>query len=118
MQTMLRKELKISAAHHLPKHKGKCFNDHGHNYLIEVFARGELDDGGMVIDFYDMSTIMKQVIDLPCDHKDLNEVYPEMDTTAENLSRRWLTELRQLDDRIFRVRVWETDTAYAESEAA
>ncbi|MHA1303998.1 MAG: 6-pyruvoyl trahydropterin synthase family protein [Candidatus Heimdallarchaeaceae archaeon] len=43
-------KLTFSAAHILAHHN-KCSRLHGHNYLIEVEAEGELDKKMMVIDF-------------------------------------------------------------------
>jgi len=67
----------------------------------------------MVIDFYNMRQHINAVIDAPCDHQDLNLVYPEMLTTAENLATTWLQALRQRDVRYTAVKVWETSTASA-----
>ena len=40
METRISARLEISAAHRLHRHRGKCFNVHGHNYLIEVEVEG------------------------------------------------------------------------------
>ena len=34
-------ERNFSSAHQLRGYKGKCENLHGHNYKVEIFARGE-----------------------------------------------------------------------------
>jgi len=34
-------ERNFSSAHQLRGYKGKCENLHGHNYKIEIYARGE-----------------------------------------------------------------------------
>ena len=34
-------ERNFSSAHQLRGYKGKCENLHGHNYKIEIFAKGE-----------------------------------------------------------------------------
>ena len=42
-------ERNFSSAHQLRGYKGKCENLHGHNYKIEIFARGrELDHNGLL----------------------------------------------------------------------
>jgi 6-pyruvoyltetrahydropterin/6-carboxytetrahydropterin synthase len=110
------KRSKLSSAHQLVKHRGKCSRLHGHNYVVEVFARGELDGQGMIMDFDDIEAHIRREIIEPCDHRNLNEVYPDMDTTAESLALRWLSCLHAADLRFFRVRVWETDTCFAEAE--
>lgn len=116
MVTSVTKIVNICAAHLIPNHPGKCARPHGHNYKIEVTARGEVNPRtGMVIDFYHMKEDIQKVIELPCDHMDLNQVYPGMLTTAENLAQQWLLQLSQLNSCYVRIRVWETDTCYAEA---
>ena len=45
-------ERNFSSAHQLRGYKGKCENLHGHNYKIEIYARGrELDNVGLLVDF-------------------------------------------------------------------
>ena len=42
-------ERNFSSAHQLRGYKGKCENLHGHNYKIEIYARGrELDNIGLL----------------------------------------------------------------------
>ena len=49
-------ERNFSSAHQLRGYKGKCENLHGHNYKIEIFARGdELNNIGLLIDFGDLN---------------------------------------------------------------
>lgn len=114
---MIVKRIRISSAHHIPNHPGKCKQPHGHNYLIEAGYEGPIQGStGMVKDFYEVKYDLQQVIDGPCDHQDLNLVYPGMLTTAENLAARWLTELHELDPRAAFIRVWETDDSYVETD--
>jgi len=50
-------ERNFSSAHQLRGYKGKCENLHGHNYKIEIFARGsELNNIGLLIDFGDLKS--------------------------------------------------------------
>ena|SRR5215469_1338245 len=111
------KRVALSCAHQLPLHKGRCRRLHGHNYSVDVFATGPTDETGMVIDFEQMSAVVHRVVVDHCDHRNLNDLYPDMQTTAENLARRWLLDLSAAESRIFRVRVWETRTCYAEATA-
>lgn len=49
--------------HRLANHGGKCKHLHGHNYLIRVNVGGMIDvDTGMVIDFHDLKTIVRDVL--------------------------------------------------------
>jgi 6-pyruvoyltetrahydropterin/6-carboxytetrahydropterin synthase len=112
-QVGVSKEFRISAAHFLPFHKGKCRNLHGHNYRIRITLIGEVDPGsGMVKDFYDIEGDFIAIISI-YDHQELNAYYPN--PTAENLAVDWLRKLRALDLRYSRIIVWETDDCFAES---
>ena len=99
---------KFAAAHYLPDHPGKCRNSHGHTWLAEVWLEGKIDPKtGMVVDFDEV----KRVIDT-CDHCRLNDVLPQkyLPPTAENLVKYFLEHIREA----YRVRVWESEDAYAE----
>lgn len=124
MQVSVRKAIRISAAHHIPNHPGKCARPHGHNYLVEVWATGDVDpETGMVKDFYDIGHDLEVVVG-HYDHQDLNEMLVDQPTwkhthyeftTAENLAMFWLIQLRVYSDKYDRIRVWETDDSYAEA---
>lgn len=119
---ILSKTFTFDAAHHLPGHKGKCARPHGHTYTLEVALRGPIiaapgaSDDGMVIDFGDISALVKEAVIARVDHYDLNEV-TGIRTTAENLAH-WvwdtLLEAGVPDDLLHRIRLWETPTSYAE----
>ncbi len=49
--------------HRLPEHFGLCKNIHGHSYKMIVEFEGELDEQGMVIDFYDVENIINPIIE-------------------------------------------------------
>jgi 6-pyruvoyltetrahydropterin/6-carboxytetrahydropterin synthase len=115
LQVQVCKRAAMSCAHQLPKHRGKCQRLHGHNYVVEVLASGPIRDDGMVMDFDELSCLLRELVVNRCDHRYLNEVYPDIDTTAENLAARWLQDLSAADPRVVRVRVWETETCYAEA---
>lgn len=128
--TVVRKEINISAAHQLPFHQGKCLRPHGHNYRVVAYAKGERDANGLVIDFYDVSSHLESTVGR-FDHTDLNPMHRVkkdevtsilgatkdgwIPTTAENLAEAWLYDLQQLDARYCGLRVWETDTCYAQA---
>lgn len=85
----VRKRLEVSASHSLKlSYPSKCENLHGHNWIIDVYCKAErLNANGMVVDF----THIKKMVQEKLDHKNLNEVFPTMNTTAENLSK-WICE--------------------------
>jgi len=114
------KKWTFDAAHHLPDHDGKCRNEHGHTYTVEVSVwgvvqptRGRSDDG-MVLDFGDLSRVWKSAIEPLLDHRDLNETVGARGcwpTTAENLAH-WIGE-SFIDSgvEVAAVSVWETPTS-------
>jgi len=57
------KEFHWEMGHRLPEHFGLCKNIHGHSYKIIVEFEGDLDEQGMVIDFYDVEKIIAPIID-------------------------------------------------------
>ena len=41
----------FAAAHHLLNYEGECENQHGHNWMVEVFVKGDtLDKSNILID--------------------------------------------------------------------
>ncbi len=57
------KEFHWEMGHRLPEHFGLCKNIHGHSYKMIVEFEGELDEQGMVIDFYDVEKIINPIIE-------------------------------------------------------
>ncbi len=48
----------FSSGHSLRGYRGKCENQHGHNYKVRVTLAGEkLDDCGLLVDFKTISSI-------------------------------------------------------------
>ena len=68
----IRRRIEIDAAHRIPDHRSKCFNLHGHRYVIEAEVEGELypegEQRGMVMDFGFLKALMMKHIHEPCDH--------------------------------------------------
>ena len=118
------KIFKFYAAHFLPEHSGKCADLHGHTYRLEVtVARKDgglfsyVFSAGMVIDFSDLKAIVQREIIEKVDHKMLNDIFP-FRTTAENMVIHFYEVLEQqltpLDVEILKLRLWETQTSFAE----
>jgi 6-pyruvoyltetrahydropterin/6-carboxytetrahydropterin synthase len=114
------KRFSFSASHALTKvaEDHKCRRTHGHNYEVEVVcAAAELDDRGMVVDYFDLDPV-KQLIDDTVDHRHLNDVMPG-EPTAERLAW-WLYESckgvlpADVASQIVAVRVHETPKTWAE----
>ena len=81
----------FSAAHSLRDYDGPCSRLHGHNWIVEVVARGErLQPNGILVDFREIKDATSEVLSR-LDHANLNEVPPfdETNPTSENLAR-WI----------------------------
>ena len=113
-------ERNFSSAHQLRGYKGKCENLHGHNYKIEIYARGrELDKTGLLVDFVELKAAADDIVQY-LDHRNINELPPfdvELNPSAENLARFILERVaaRVGDERVqvYKVRCFETPTSVA-----
>jgi 6-pyruvoyltetrahydropterin/6-carboxytetrahydropterin synthase len=99
---------------------GKCVNQHGHNYTLDVVVAGKIDDAsGYVLDLKQLSEVIYQQIIQDVDHRNLNTDVPWLEgliPTAENLAVAFWERLqRELPEGLLRsVRVSETDKNWAE----
>ncbi len=63
---------------------------YGHNYELEVAVEGKTDPAtGMVVNLTDLDRVLKEEVDRPLDHMNLNRDVPEFaktPPTAENLA--------------------------------
>jgi 6-pyruvoyltetrahydropterin/6-carboxytetrahydropterin synthase len=118
------KTFKFSAGHFLPNHNGKCKGQHGHNYRVEVSIKGPVHpiDGsteeGMILDFGVLKTLWQPLYDY-LDHKNLNDLFANVPTTAEQLANYIFTQMEETlphDTKVNYVRVWETDDSSATIE--
>ena len=111
----VRVETSFSSAHHLLNYKGKCENLHGHNWKVEVYARGcELDKSNILIDFKVLKKCVNEIIDY-LDHKDLNEL-PEFigeSPSSEFIAKYIFNKVKEQIKEVSRVNVWETATSRA-----
>jgi 6-pyruvoyltetrahydropterin/6-carboxytetrahydropterin synthase len=94
---------------------GRCYRQHGHNYLVEVTVGGRLDPvTGMAADLGVLDATVKRLILDRVDHYDLSSAVPALEgvaTTGENLARafwQWL-EPALAAGTLRRVVVVETD---------
>ena len=133
------KQFSWHCAHRLNVHKGLFYNLHGHTYKMEVTISGKINKNGMVTDFHRLKDNVEGLIVNDLDHAcvfgtKLDEadtdllnwckkykqkfwVLPVDYTTAENMSRLFheiLSKMLSDNIKVEKVRVWETDTAYAE----
>lgn len=122
----LRRVFEFHAAHHLPYHKGKCCNQHGHTYKLEVEVAGVVraDNGsghpetGMIVDFSTLDRVINRVVD-KMDHKNLNDYLqnPTAEELVEEAARMIREELSSEEAtkelHLKRVVLWETARACA-----
>jgi 6-pyruvoyltetrahydropterin/6-carboxytetrahydropterin synthase len=131
MMTTIFREVFFDASHRLLHYEGKCKNLHGHRWRVEVWLRGEPDARtGILVDF----NVIKEVIER-FDHQVilnredpmvacLAEFQPVVTTDGDPSSEHLAGEIRRLLDRechlngsgarVTRIRVWESDTCWAE----
>lgn len=95
---------------------GKCSNPyyHGHNYELEVGLTGEVDpETGFLMNLKTLSQIIKEEVEDPFDHKNLNVEVPEfknLNPTVENIAVVIWNKLRKRIDTKFdiSVKLYET----------
>ena len=108
-------EAQFSAAHHLLNYEGECEKQHGHNWKVEVFVRGEnLDNSNILVDFKVVKKGLKKVID-KLDHSDLNELdeFKGVSPSSEIISKYIYEKLKIEIPLLSKVSVWETPTSCA-----
>lgn len=101
---------------------GKCnnVNGHGHNYVLEVIVRGEVDpDTGMVMDLKALKALLEEEIIEKVDHKHLNmdvDFMAGVIPTAENIvASFWKLLQGKLPSncRLHELKLWESDNNMA-----
>lgn len=117
---LLRKEFTFDAAHNLVRYHGKCEALHGHTYRLAVVLEGTPDEEGMILDFCELSSIVKERVVSRLDHAYINDVVPQ--PTAENIAQ-WIWDriegpLARPNCRLHEIWVWETATSAVVLSAA
>src|SRR5215207_3408049 len=85
------KRFSFSAAHQLAglPEGHQCGRMHGHNYELEIVLRcSVLDASGFVFD-YGKLDFVKRMLDDTVEHRVLNEVFSDLQPSAENLAQRF-----------------------------
>lgn len=130
------KEFRWEMGHRLPEHDGHCRNLHGHSYRMVVEVEGDVEpDTGMVMDFGDISKVVKPMVH-ELDHAFLCQESDEellalirrmewklvvipVPSTVENICGLFVDQLRPIFQGLpnieaFTVRIWETASSIAE----
>ena len=123
------KEFRWEMGHRLPEHFGLCKNIHGHSYKMIVEFEGDLNEQGMVIDYYDVEKIIDPIIE-KLDHSFMvnkkdkvvieflekmnsKKVVVDFESTAENISKYLVNDisLSKLPSNLksIAVRVYDTE---------
>lgn len=106
----IQKDFTFDAAHNLTMYHGKCEKLHGHTYKLSVILDGTPDSEGMIIDFCEISDIVKEKVISKLDHSYINDILPQ--PTAENIAV-WIWEqtaedLKRENCSLSEIHVWET----------
>ncbi|REJ87376.1 MAG: 6-carboxytetrahydropterin synthase [Planctomycetota bacterium] len=119
------KEIDFCYGHRLLDYEGKCRHLHGHNGRAVIVLEGErLDGRGMLVDFSDIKTALRDWIEETLDHRmilcesdpalpmlrELDEpvhVIP-VNPTAENIARLIYDRAQELGFPVVEVSLWET----------
>lgn len=114
-------EKSFSAAHHLLNYQGACENQHGHNWKVEVYVKGEtLDKSNILVDFKVLKKELDEVLNY-LDHKDINTLpefeneSPSSEYIAKFIYDKMKDKLQNQYKNAFvsKVAVWETPTSRA-----
>lgn len=110
------KEYHFSASHilHGLAEDHPCSRLHGHNYVVEVELRSEiLNEVGFVRDYRELDAL-KRYIDEEIDHRHLNDVLGENNTTAELIAKHFYDWCHAKWPEVCAVRIKETQKTTAE----
>lgn len=120
----------LSIGHRILGYDGKCAWIHGHNYVFEVTVAGKPNHLGIVVDFKDLKSTMKNILE-PFDHalvlhqedpaaevlKQEKLVLLSVNPTAENLASLIWNKLVDFQMSPVSVVVRETEDGWAEAVA-
>lgn len=112
----IEKKFSFEAGHQLIHHDGKCNEPHGHSYKLHVILRSEaLVSSGpktnMVLDFQDISAVVKPMIKKYLDHHWLNKTLGTDSPTAEFIAK-WIYDyLKPQLPALYSITIYETETS-------
>lgn len=121
----IRKLFRFEAAHQLEDaYSEECNTVHGHSYICEVFCRAKELNNGVVIDFKKLKEAVQPMID-NLDHTLIFKGFPygrsnkhvflmHTNPTAENIAKMIYDYVKASTNSVWKVRVHETATGWAE----
>jgi 6-pyruvoyltetrahydropterin/6-carboxytetrahydropterin synthase len=105
------KEFTFDSAHFLTKYHGKCENMHGHTYRLRVTVEGPVQEDGMVLDFKELKSLVKEKVVDKYDHQNLNDFFEN--PSAELIAMKIWEDLKDLPSgKLFEVVLWETADSF------
>jgi 6-pyruvoyltetrahydropterin/6-carboxytetrahydropterin synthase len=110
----LSKTFGFEAAHFLPNVPDghKCKRVHGHSFRFAVHLKGELDpNSGWLMDFGELKSIVKPIIEENLDHFMLNDVPGLENPTSENITIWLWNKLKPKLPLLDKIVVFETCTS-------
>lgn len=116
MMWRLGKEFRFEASHVLPNHKGKCSRLHGHSWRGTVYVQGNYlqekgSSSGMVVDYADISSHLKPLIETYLDHYHLNDTLGTENPTSEVVAQWVYRKLKESGLPVSGVEICETCTS-------
>lgn len=114
----IEKTYTFEAGHILKYHDGKCAFPHGHSYTLQIVMRSPtlITTGpkmNMVIDFADINTIVKPMIEQYFDHRWLNDTLKTETPTVEFMTK-WIYDfIKPNFPKLYSVTLYETATSKA-----
>ncbi len=136
---LIAKEFVWNMSHRLMAHSGLCKNIHGHTYKLRIIFDGTIDLDGMVLDYYEIGSIVQPFIE-SLDHAFLCEAGDSLmkeflmsngfkhiliinEPTAENICSWFADKLVPVFKEYknlftMKIRVYETSDTYAEIEVS
>ncbi len=108
-------ETHFSSAHHLLNYKGECENQHGHNWKVEVYVRGEnLDKSNILIDFKVLKKKVNEIVNY-LDHTHINTLpeFENVSPSSEIISKFLYEKIKLEIPNVSKVSVFETPTSCA-----
>ncbi len=106
---MATKEFTFDAAHRLEWNPGKCKQLHGHTYRLQVTVKGKINKKGIVMDFAELKSVVKNEIIDELDHAYLNTKIHN--PTAENMAI-WIWKKLETQIPVYEIKLWETPTSF------
>lgn len=108
---LISKEFTFDSAHFLTHYHGKCENLHGHTYRLRVTVDGPVGEDGMVVDFKELKSLVKEKVIDRYDHQSLNDFFdnPSAELIAIQI---WKDLVAELPVKLYEVILWETADSF------